>query len=226
MASGKLDLDGRLVLSENGDSVGSLADVLFDEGSGQLTGLVAGEREIGAERIRAVGPYCVIVAGDSRPRSMAPVRTATTRTTTITTARTSGHRRGRRDAGLPGRGAGRAQVHLPGADGRVAGLAIDRQVAHRLRDGHPEVRGVCAHEPVDVGRIGQRLEPVVLDRHQVPLTDPRRRGAVGDLQTLPHAGLAQPCADRGPLLHGAQTTRPGMPRHPGLRGDPSCLPGG
>ena len=64
VASGKLDLDGRLVLSENGDSVGSLADVLFDEGSGELTGLVAGEREIGAERIRAVGPYCVIVAAD------------------------------------------------------------------------------------------------------------------------------------------------------------------
>ena len=64
VASGKLDLDGRLVLSENGDSMGALGDVLFDESSGELKALVAGEREYDAGRLRAVGPFCVIVAAD------------------------------------------------------------------------------------------------------------------------------------------------------------------
>jgi uncharacterized protein YrrD len=62
VASGKLDLDGRLVLSENGDSMGALGDVLFDESSGELRALVAGEREYDAGRLRAVGPFCVILA--------------------------------------------------------------------------------------------------------------------------------------------------------------------
>lgn len=62
VASGKLDLDGRLVLSEGGDSVGALTDVLFDEGTGAITAVVAGDEEIAAERLRAIGPYCVIVA--------------------------------------------------------------------------------------------------------------------------------------------------------------------
>jgi uncharacterized protein YrrD len=62
VASGKLDLDGRLVLSENGDSMGALGDVLFDESSGELRALVAGEQEYDAGRLRAVGPYCVILA--------------------------------------------------------------------------------------------------------------------------------------------------------------------
>jgi uncharacterized protein YrrD len=64
VASGKLDLDGRLVLNENGDSMGVLGDVLFDEGSGELRAIVAGEDEIGADRLRAVGSYCVIVAAE------------------------------------------------------------------------------------------------------------------------------------------------------------------
>ncbi len=62
VASGKLDLDGRLVLSEKGDSMGALGDVLFDEGSGELSALVAGDEEYDAGRLRAVGPYCVIVS--------------------------------------------------------------------------------------------------------------------------------------------------------------------
>lgn len=64
VVSGNLDLDGRLVLSEGGDSLGALGDVIFDEGSGELTSLVAGEREHDADRLRAVGPYCVIVAAE------------------------------------------------------------------------------------------------------------------------------------------------------------------
>ena len=64
VTSGKLDLDGRLVLSEDGDSLGALGDVLFDEASGELKALVAGEEELGADRLRAVGPYCVILAAE------------------------------------------------------------------------------------------------------------------------------------------------------------------
>lgn len=64
VASGKLDLDGRLVLSEKGDSLGALGDVLFDETSGELSALVTGEQEHPAERLRAVGPFCVIVAAE------------------------------------------------------------------------------------------------------------------------------------------------------------------
>ena len=64
VTSGKLDLDGRLVLSDRGDSLGALADVLFDETSGELSALVTGEHEHDARRLRAVGPYCVIVAAE------------------------------------------------------------------------------------------------------------------------------------------------------------------
>jgi len=61
VASGHLDLDGRLVLDDLGVSPGVLTDVLFDEGTGAITALVCGDEEIAGERLRAVGPYCVIV---------------------------------------------------------------------------------------------------------------------------------------------------------------------
>jgi uncharacterized protein YrrD len=61
VASGALDLDGRLVLDDRGDSLGALCDVLFDEGSGAISALVAGEDEIDAARLRAIGPFCALV---------------------------------------------------------------------------------------------------------------------------------------------------------------------
>jgi uncharacterized protein YrrD len=64
VASGDLDLDGRLVLSDAGDSMGSLTDVVFDEGSGRLERFVTGEAEHDAGRLRAVGPYCVILRAE------------------------------------------------------------------------------------------------------------------------------------------------------------------
>jgi uncharacterized protein YrrD len=61
VVSGRLDLDGRLVLDDEGNAAGPLTDIVFDEGSGAVATLVSGEREIDAARLRAVGPYCVLV---------------------------------------------------------------------------------------------------------------------------------------------------------------------
>ena len=43
VASGKLDLSGRLVLSDRGNGLGSLSDVEFDESTGALEALVIGQ---------------------------------------------------------------------------------------------------------------------------------------------------------------------------------------
>lgn len=61
VVSGRLDLDGRLVLDDSGRALGVLEDVLFDESSGEIGELVADGRPVEAERLRAIGPYCVIV---------------------------------------------------------------------------------------------------------------------------------------------------------------------
>lgn len=68
VASGDLDLDGRLVLADDGVSPGVVGDVLFDESSGEITAILCGDEEIPGERLRTVGPYCVIVrAGPGAP---------------------------------------------------------------------------------------------------------------------------------------------------------------
>ncbi len=64
VAGGDLDLDGRLVLDDRGDSQGALTDVLFDEGSGEIAAFACGDREIPAERLRQIGPFCVIVRAE------------------------------------------------------------------------------------------------------------------------------------------------------------------
>ena len=61
VAAGKLDLDGREVLSDEGDSLGPLTDILFDDGSGGLIALACGDVEHSADRLRAIGPHCVIM---------------------------------------------------------------------------------------------------------------------------------------------------------------------
>lgn len=61
VASGKLDLEGRLVLSDGGDALGELTDIVFDEHSGRLQALATGDVEHDADRLQAIGPYCVIV---------------------------------------------------------------------------------------------------------------------------------------------------------------------
>jgi uncharacterized protein YrrD len=64
VAGGDLDLDGRLVLDDRGVSPGALTDVVFDEESGEIAAFVCGEEEIAGERLRSVGPFCVVVTAD------------------------------------------------------------------------------------------------------------------------------------------------------------------
>ena len=73
VAAGRLDLDGRLVLSDAGDALGAVTDVLFDEGTGAVTAVEAGELSVEAARLRAIGPYCVLVrAAPDDPPAPAP----------------------------------------------------------------------------------------------------------------------------------------------------------
>jgi uncharacterized protein YrrD len=67
VVAGRLDLDGRLVLDDEGRALGALEDVLFDEGSGRIGAFVAGGAEHDAARLRAIGSYCVILATEPAP---------------------------------------------------------------------------------------------------------------------------------------------------------------
>ena len=65
VASGHLDIEGRLVLSDEGVELGRVVDIVFDETSGELVTIVTDRGEHPAERLRAIGPYCMVLrAGD------------------------------------------------------------------------------------------------------------------------------------------------------------------
>lgn len=64
VASGDLDLDGRLVLDDEGRSLGALEDVVFDEASGRIDAFVSDGTEHDAGRLRAIGSYCIILAAE------------------------------------------------------------------------------------------------------------------------------------------------------------------
>ena len=61
---GGLPLLGARVLTDRGDMVGSLDDLEFDESSGALLTLVAGEHRFSATGLHAVGSYAVVVAAE------------------------------------------------------------------------------------------------------------------------------------------------------------------
>ncbi|MGD9573440.1 MAG: PRC-barrel domain-containing protein [Thermoleophilia bacterium] len=61
---GRLDLDGRLVLDDHGDAAGPLTDLLFDEATGAVRAVIFGDVAIPATRLRAIGPYCVLVRAE------------------------------------------------------------------------------------------------------------------------------------------------------------------
>ena len=58
---GEFDLRGNLVLTDDGEAIGRLADVDFDESDGRLRALVLDQGERPVDRLIAVGPYAVIV---------------------------------------------------------------------------------------------------------------------------------------------------------------------
>lgn len=62
MVSGDLDWIGRRVLTDGGDVAGAVQDVEFDASTGALTAIVTERETVGAERLRALGPFCVVVA--------------------------------------------------------------------------------------------------------------------------------------------------------------------
>jgi sporulation protein YlmC with PRC-barrel domain len=52
---------GKRVLSSSGDELGSVADVEFDAGSGEVTGLLVHERMLAGSTLVGVGSYAVVV---------------------------------------------------------------------------------------------------------------------------------------------------------------------
>lgn len=59
---GDLPLLGARVLTDRGDEAGALDDVEFDEATGVLVDLVAGEHRFPATGLHAIGSYAVVVA--------------------------------------------------------------------------------------------------------------------------------------------------------------------
>ena len=64
-AGGDIALIGALVLSDRGNSLGTITDVEYQDDTGKLTAIRTSQsRAIDAERLRAVGTYAWIVSGD------------------------------------------------------------------------------------------------------------------------------------------------------------------
>jgi uncharacterized protein YrrD len=66
-ANGKLELIGTRVLSEWGNELGHVDDILFDPGSGSVEALALVDRQIPGEAILGVGSYAVVVAASHDP---------------------------------------------------------------------------------------------------------------------------------------------------------------
>jgi sporulation protein YlmC with PRC-barrel domain len=61
LSTGELDLRGKQVLDEGGDSLGPLDDLEFDEASGRLARIHVPGHALPMERLIAVGPDAIIV---------------------------------------------------------------------------------------------------------------------------------------------------------------------
>lgn len=61
LATGQLDLTGKQVLDEAGDSLGKLEDIEFDETNGRLASVHVTGHALALDRLVAVGPDAVIV---------------------------------------------------------------------------------------------------------------------------------------------------------------------
>lgn len=62
--AGDFDWKGKRVLSDHGNELGTVTDVELDETTGSIEGLVTSEGRVGADRLRALGSYCVVVRHD------------------------------------------------------------------------------------------------------------------------------------------------------------------
>ena len=66
-ADGKLDLIGKRVLTERGNELGTLDDVIFDPRSGAVESLRVGDREIPVGSLLGSGPYAVVLDAIEEP---------------------------------------------------------------------------------------------------------------------------------------------------------------
>jgi sporulation protein YlmC with PRC-barrel domain len=62
-ASSKLDLIGRVVLTEHGHDLGKVKDVEFDPANGRVTSLMLKDAYVEGERLLGIGSYAVVVRG-------------------------------------------------------------------------------------------------------------------------------------------------------------------
>jgi uncharacterized protein YrrD len=67
VVKGDVPLLGGRVLTDRGDLLGALDDVEFDESTGAVEALVAGDESIAAARLRSIGSYAVVVAAAQDP---------------------------------------------------------------------------------------------------------------------------------------------------------------
>jgi sporulation protein YlmC with PRC-barrel domain len=62
-STSKLDLLGRLVLTEHGHRLGTVKDVEFDPADGRVTSLMLKDAFVEGERLLGIGSYAVVVRG-------------------------------------------------------------------------------------------------------------------------------------------------------------------
>ncbi|HST83543.1 MAG TPA: PRC-barrel domain-containing protein [Kineosporiaceae bacterium] len=62
-AGTKLDLIGRVVLTEHGHLLGKVRDVEFDPADGRVTSLLLKDAFVDGERLLGIGSYAVVVTG-------------------------------------------------------------------------------------------------------------------------------------------------------------------
>ena len=63
-ADGKIELLGRRILSETGNELGTVADVIFDPATGAVELVDAGHRNVPAGSILGAGSYAIVVAAN------------------------------------------------------------------------------------------------------------------------------------------------------------------
>ncbi len=66
-AAGKLDLVGKRTLSDTGNDLGTITDVVFDPGTGAIESIVVGDREQPAASLLGAGSFAVVVQAPTDP---------------------------------------------------------------------------------------------------------------------------------------------------------------
>jgi sporulation protein YlmC with PRC-barrel domain len=66
-ADGKLELVGKRVLTEKGNELGPVDDVIFDPETGALATLRIGDREVPADCLLGSGSYAIVVDASQEP---------------------------------------------------------------------------------------------------------------------------------------------------------------